>query len=340
MDYYNILEINKNASDDDIKNAYKKLAVKHHPDKNQNRIESQEKFKKIAEAYQVLSDKNKRRLYDNKGISGLNSNFINFDAFNIFNKFFGEVFPSDIKVEIYSFDGNLDKKYGINKDFMKNTNENFIKKEKTKTEPLYYNINCSLEDIYMKKNKIINLDRIRYEDDKYIKKSIEYNIPLYLRETIFYNEGDDSIDFHRNDVIVNIYDKPHDKFTRINDFDLLYSHHVNLFDIYNGFSFNIQHLDNQIIKIISRPESMISQGHLYQIIENLGLYNDETKLRGNLIIRYVLEFPLLESKDMNILFEVIGKKHNKDNLDYEDINSKDDLIEAKNIAYEEIYMNE
>ena len=67
-DYYEILEIKKDKSDvteDDIKKAYKKLAMKWHPDKNlNNKEEAEERFKEISEAYQVLSDSSKRNMYD------------------------------------------------------------------------------------------------------------------------------------------------------------------------------------------------------------------------------------------------------------------------------------
>ena len=60
MDYYKELEIGKNSSPEQIRSAYKKLALKWHPDRNkENKQEAEEKFKKISESYQVLSDKNK-----------------------------------------------------------------------------------------------------------------------------------------------------------------------------------------------------------------------------------------------------------------------------------------
>lgn len=62
--YYEILGVEKNATNEDIKNAYKTLAKKWHPDKNENSKDAEEKFKKIDEAYKVLSDKNKRQNYD------------------------------------------------------------------------------------------------------------------------------------------------------------------------------------------------------------------------------------------------------------------------------------
>ena len=70
-DYYEILGVSKNASDDEIKKAYRKLAVKYHPDKNPGNKEAEEKFKEINEAHDVLSDKQKRARYDQFGHAGV-----------------------------------------------------------------------------------------------------------------------------------------------------------------------------------------------------------------------------------------------------------------------------
>ena len=69
-DYYKTLGIQKGASEEDIKKAYRKLALKYHPDKNKA-ADAEEKFKEIAEAYEVLSDKKKRDVYDKYGEAGL-----------------------------------------------------------------------------------------------------------------------------------------------------------------------------------------------------------------------------------------------------------------------------
>jgi molecular chaperone DnaJ len=70
-DYYEILEVPKNATKEEIKKAYRKQALKFHPDKNPGNKESEEKFKEAAEAYEVLSDDDKRRRYDQYGHAGL-----------------------------------------------------------------------------------------------------------------------------------------------------------------------------------------------------------------------------------------------------------------------------
>jgi len=87
-DYYKILGIKKDATDAEVKKAYRKLALKWHPDKNpNNREEAEEKFKKINEAYSVLSDKDKRRQYDRGG--DFSFDFGSFNANDIFKDFFG-----------------------------------------------------------------------------------------------------------------------------------------------------------------------------------------------------------------------------------------------------------
>ena len=71
-DYYEVLGVSKNASDDEIKKAYKKMAIKYHPDRNPGDKEAEEKFKEAAEAYDVLRDPQKRARYDQFGPEGVN----------------------------------------------------------------------------------------------------------------------------------------------------------------------------------------------------------------------------------------------------------------------------
>jgi DnaJ family protein A protein 2 len=89
-EYYERLGIAPEASTEELKKAYKKMAIKFHPDKNPNNPEAVEKFKEISEAYEVLADENKRQLYDKYGKEGLEKGgFHAHDASDIFSQFFG-----------------------------------------------------------------------------------------------------------------------------------------------------------------------------------------------------------------------------------------------------------
>jgi molecular chaperone DnaJ len=81
QDYYEILGVPRNADANDIKKAYRKLALQYHPDKNQGNKQAEEKFKELSEAYEVLKDPEKRRRYDQFGQSGLKGGFNGFGGF-------------------------------------------------------------------------------------------------------------------------------------------------------------------------------------------------------------------------------------------------------------------
>ena len=70
-DYYDVLGVSKGASKDDIKKAYRRLAMKNHPDRNPDDTEAEARFKEASEAYEVLSDDQKRQAYDQFGHAGL-----------------------------------------------------------------------------------------------------------------------------------------------------------------------------------------------------------------------------------------------------------------------------
>ncbi|MBE6342900.1 MAG: molecular chaperone DnaJ [Lentimicrobiaceae bacterium] len=90
-DYYEVLEVPKNATSDEIKKAYRKMAIKYHPDKNPDDKDAEEKFKEAAEAYEVLSNPDKRSRYDQFGHAGLNGQQ-GFSGMDDIFSHFGDIF--------------------------------------------------------------------------------------------------------------------------------------------------------------------------------------------------------------------------------------------------------
>ena len=148
-DYYEVLGINKQSSQDEIKKAYRKKAIKYHPDKNPDSKEAEERFKECAEAYEVLSNNEKRSNYDRFGHS-MGGNFgggggMNMeDIFSQFGDVFGDVFGG-------GFGGGFGGSRQQRRQTLKGSN-------------LRLRIKLSLEDISKGVEKKIKIKRLRVAD--------------------------------------------------------------------------------------------------------------------------------------------------------------------------------
>ena len=132
-DYYEVLSVPKNAGQDEIKKAYRKLAFKYHPDKNKGDKEKEEKFKEASEAYQVLSDPKKREQYDRFGHSSFNGRGGFQDVGDIFSAF------KDIFSDGFFSEGN----FGGFEDLF--SSSGFRKTRKG--SDLYHEVDLSLEEV-------------------------------------------------------------------------------------------------------------------------------------------------------------------------------------------------
>ena len=103
-DYYEVLGIGKNASEEEIKKAYRKMAMKHHPDRNPDSKDAESKFKEAKEAYEMLSDDSKRAAYDRYGHAGVDPNAAGMGAGGAGAAGFGDAF-GDIFGEIFGGGG-------------------------------------------------------------------------------------------------------------------------------------------------------------------------------------------------------------------------------------------
>ena len=139
-DYYNVLDVNKNSTSEQIKAAYRKQAIKYHPDKNKGDKASEEKFKEASEAYHVLSDEERKQNYDNFGHAAFENGaggsgrggFGNFDFSNSF---------SDIFEDFFSDFGGESKRRG--------------KKTNFRGSDLRYDLSITLEEAYTGKKQDI-----------------------------------------------------------------------------------------------------------------------------------------------------------------------------------------
>jgi len=143
-DYYEVLGVIKSASADEIKKAYRKLALKYHPDRNKNDKTAEAKFKEGSEAYHVLSDKERRTNYDQFGHAAFEGStgrggFSNFD----FSSAFSDIFGSDIFDDFFEgFGGPRGRRQRRSSDY--------------RGEDLRYDLTISLEDAYIGKKQEIN----------------------------------------------------------------------------------------------------------------------------------------------------------------------------------------
>jgi len=149
-DYYDVLGVNKDASKAEIKKAYRKLALKYHPDKNPEKA-AEEKFKEISEAYAVLYDDEKRRLYDQYGHSGIDQRYSYEDIFR--GADFGDIFRGMGFDFGFGFDDIFERFFGHRADFNRRGSR------RTRGMDLRYDIEISLEDAYNGLETEINVPR-------------------------------------------------------------------------------------------------------------------------------------------------------------------------------------
>ncbi len=105
-DYYDVLGVNRNAGEDEIKKVYRKLAMEHHPDRNPDNPKSEERFKEAKEAYEILSDPNKRAAYDQHGHAGVDPSMAGGGGPQGFSDTFGDIFG-----DIFGGQGNRSNVY-------------------------------------------------------------------------------------------------------------------------------------------------------------------------------------------------------------------------------------
>jgi len=324
-DYYEILGIEKNANEEDIRKSYRKLAVKWHPDKNpNNKDESEKKFKEISEAYSVLSDSEKRNIYDKYGEKGVQQHEgggNGHSAEDIFSMFFGrgeEMYEEQNKKtdpKIVEIPTNLKELYtGSKKKItlklkalcsdcngeggknMKNCNEcngrgiTIINRMIgpgmiQRMQSVCSKCNGS-KKIADKKCNTCNGNKVTILEHPFIL-DIEPGTENG-EQKIFDGMGDQLPDEIKGDVIFIIKETNNTLFKRVGS-NLVFNHTIKLCDSIVGTHVNLNHINGE--KIVYKEENMIKENS-YTIIKNKGMpiLNQSNKF-GDLYIVYSIEYP-------------------------------------------------
>lgn len=225
-----------------------------------------------------------------------------------FSNIFNNIFDNN------NDDDSIAEDVNIGSIFTKIFNKKMKKNENTilynKPDDTIYNIEVSLEDIYEMNKKKITISRKRKIDGKYIDKKKKIEIPIYAKELILYNQGDQLENYkEKGDVIINIFNKKDDKFKRVNEYDILTTVDIDLNKIYSSFSYELILPHNEVLLIQS--EKLILNNIFIQKINKKGLpYEiDEKIMQGNLYILYNIIYP----NNLNDL-KTIEKYEDKTNI--------------------------
>ena len=305
MSHYEVVEVNKNASPTEIKQAFRKKSLQYHPDRNKSN-DAHEYMTKVTEAYNVLGDKDKRRHYDmelklEKNPFGFFSNGLgmpfmrantmddpNPDINELFSTLFGNMMHPDMQGEgmpnIRIFHGGIPPEQL----FGKNPMQNFMK-----PEPITNILEISLEQAYdgcsipivLNRYIMIGETKINEEETVYVDiyPGIDNNEIITLKE-----KGNVTSEQMKGDVKIHIVIQNETLFRR-DGLDLIYHKTLSLKESLCGFSFDIIHINKKKLAFNNKSKISIIKPNFKKNIPNMGMKRDGKV--GNLIVIFDIVFP-------------------------------------------------
>ncbi len=278
MTYYSILGVEQTASQDDIKKAYRKLAMKHHPDKGGDEV----KFKEISVAYDTLSDPQKRSQYDQQLMGGFSSGGTNYHDFSNLNDLFGGIFGTHF-------------------------GPGFAAHQRRGNRDLNIRCKISLKDSFLGKQ----LEAI-YPMPNGTRETVHIDIPPGIDngQTIRYQGlGDNAIpQLPRGNLNVSVIIEPDPKFHRRGD-DICTFVTIDAFEAMLGCVKEIETIDGKILRVKIRPG--IGHGGEYSA-SGMGFRNANARRTGDFIIIINIDIPIIT--DDNIKQQLENIKNELNNL--------------------------
>ena len=302
--HYEILGVNEEASMDEIKKAYRKLSLVHHPDRNNNSKESNSIFKDINVAYEILGNNEKRKEYDFTRKNPFLNASGNVNSDDIMKMFFGGGAASAGMGENMFNMGNMG---GGSFNVFHNGVPMNMNRFRQKPPPIIKTVNITLDQSYTGYNYPIEIERIIYEGGiRHLETEVLYlPIPKGVDDNemmILKDKGNISQHGLKGDIKIMI------KLINSTDFkrtglDLIYKKKISLKDALCGFKFSMKYINGKTFQINNTAGNII-RPHFKKVIPKLGMIRDNHN--GDLIIDFDIEFPeKLSAAEMKKLKEIL-----------------------------------
>jgi curved DNA-binding protein len=304
-DYYEILGVSKNANADEIKKAYRKLAMKYHPDQNKGDKQAEERFKKVNEAYAVLSDKEKRRQYDMFGAEGFQQRFSQEDIFRNFD--FGQVFrefgfgSEDVLGRIFGGMGGGRRPFGrAGRGFSSGGPFGRTAQQPQKGADLVMDMQVSLREAVFGVSKIASFNKGGGVERVTVK--IPPGISTGKKLRISGKGQADAWGGPAGDLLIKISVAPHAVFDRKGD-DLIISREISLTEAVLGTQIEVPTLDDKTLSLKVPPGT---QSHTQMRIKSHGVPHFKKTGRGNLYVKIVVRLPKTLTPEQEELFKQLA----------------------------------
>ena len=281
-DLYSILDIQKSSNDSDIKKAYKKLAFQYHPDKNKSE-DAETKFKDISEAYEVLLNPDKRRMYDNFGYEAISGEIPPINPLDLFQSLFNVDFAGlgeGMSSNIFVFSDLSSMPFGPLQNKMT------------------YNLELTLEELYHGSQKEFQVQHMTQKGVKSTKYIINIKKGSKNGDNIVVKEGGNYIPELgiTEDLVIQVIEKEHPKYKRKGN-DLFIEEQITLCEALCGLELTIDHLIGPLQVKIS---DIVKPNQMFKVFgKGMPIKHEDKSLTdgegnddyGDLIIDLQIQFP-------------------------------------------------